>query len=158
MGKYTRMVNMRGYFAIGIEHGKTEANIGTLWRSAYLFGAAYIFTIGRRYKKQCSDTQKTWRHIPLFHYETFDEFYSNIPCSCKLIGIEMDDRAIPIKQYEHPQRAIYLLGAEDHGLTSEAMKKCHDIIVLPGEFSMNVSTAGSIVMFDRQNKTADVSA
>ena len=29
---------MRGYFGIGIENGKTVANIGTLWRSAHNLG------------------------------------------------------------------------------------------------------------------------
>jgi len=28
------------YFGIGIYQGKTESNVGTLWRSAYQLGAA----------------------------------------------------------------------------------------------------------------------
>jgi hypothetical protein len=35
---------VRGYFGIGIYHGKTEENIGTLWRSAYAYGADFVFT------------------------------------------------------------------------------------------------------------------
>ena len=59
----------RGYFAIGIYESKTETNIGTLWRSAYNFGADFIFTIGKRYKKEPSDTTKSERHIPLYGYD-----------------------------------------------------------------------------------------
>lgn len=40
----------RGFFGIGIERSKTEHNVGTLWRTADLLGAAFIFTVGRRYK------------------------------------------------------------------------------------------------------------
>ena len=35
-------MNKRGYFGIGIFHGKTETNIGTLWRSAAILGADNI--------------------------------------------------------------------------------------------------------------------
>ena len=143
---------MRGYFAIGIENTKTEVNIGTLWRSAYIFGAAFIFTINKKYEEQCSDTIKSWRHIPLYHYESFEEFYKVLPYDCRLIGIELIPEAIPIKNYIHPQRAIYLLGAEDNGLSKTAINMCHQVVVLPGKHSMNVSVAGSVVMFDRVNK------
>ena len=40
-----------GFFGIGIENAKNEYNIGTLWRSAYLMGASFIFTVNTRYKK-----------------------------------------------------------------------------------------------------------
>lgn len=142
----------RGFFAIGIYHTKTEVNVGTLWRSASIFGATFIFTIGKRYKKQSSDTMKSWKHIPLFHYETFEEFYRSLPHDCRLTGIELDNRAIDLKNYSHPERCVYLLGAEDHGLNELTIQKCHDLIKLPGEFSMNVSVAGSIVMYDRITK------
>jgi tRNA G18 (ribose-2'-O)-methylase SpoU len=142
----------RGYFGIGIEHTKTEQNVGTLWRSAQLMGASFIFTIGRRYKKQASDTSKTWRTVPLYNYDTFNQFYSSMPHDCMLIGVELDERAHPIKTFVHPERCIYLLGAEDNGLTKQAITACHSLIVLPGDHSMNVSVAGSIVMYDRITK------
>ncbi len=140
---------MRGYFAIGVFHGKSEVNIGTLWRSAHQLGAAYIFTVGRRYKKQPPDTLKSWRHIPLFNYANMDELMSNIPHDCKLVGIEMG--GVPAQEYKHPERAIYLLGAEDHGLSNEAMNRCHDLVSLSAvnTESYNVAVAGSVVMYSR---------
>lgn len=143
---------MKNYFAIGIEHTKTAYNIGTLWRSAYSLGASHIFTIGCRYEKQSSDTTKSWRHIPLFHHKTFQDFYATIPYDCQLIGVEITNSAIEIKNFYHPHRAIYLLGAEDHGLTKEALSKCHKIVKLPGKHCLNVAVAGSIVIFDRIQK------
>jgi tRNA G18 (ribose-2'-O)-methylase SpoU len=144
----------RGYFAIGIEHTKSVVNVGTLFRSAYSMGAAYIFTIGRRYKQQASDTTKTWRHIPLLHYHTFGDFYKQLPHDCRLVGVEILPEARPLPGYTHPERCVYLLGAEDHGLSKEAVTRCHDLVVLPGERCLNVSVAGSIVMYDRHAKGA----
>jgi tRNA G18 (ribose-2'-O)-methylase SpoU len=143
-----------GYFGIGIENTKDYQNIGTLYRSAFIMGASFIFTIGKRYQKQCSDTVKAWRNIPLYAYETFDEFYNAMPYDCRLIGVELDERSKPIAKFSHPKRCIYLLGAEDVGLSKEALSKCHELVQLPGDYCLNVSVAGSIVMYDRQAKQA----
>lgn len=147
------MKNTRGYFGIGIENGKTKSNIGTLWRSAYSLGASFIFVIGNRYKAQASDTVKAIRHIPMYHYDTFDEFYNTMPKGCKLIGVDNLDGARLLKDYGHPERAIYLLGAEDSGLSKKALEKCHSLVQFESKYCLNVSVAGSIVMYDRQIKS-----
>lgn len=106
----------RGYWGIGVYNIKTETNLGILWRSAYNFGASFIFTIGKRYKKQPSDTTKAYKHIPLYEYPTFEDFYKHIPKHCSLVCVEQTDNAKSLKDFKHPERAIYLLGAEDYGL------------------------------------------
>jgi tRNA G18 (ribose-2'-O)-methylase SpoU len=140
---------MRGYFGIGIWRTKNELNIGTLWRSAYLLGASFIFTVGRRYKRQSSDTVNAWRHIPLWHFEDVDSLVKHLPHACPLVGIELDPRSEPLTSYEHPPRACYLLGAEDHGLSPEVRTRCHTLVQLPGTLSMNVAAAGTVVLYDR---------
>lgn len=141
-----------GYCGIGILQHKRGHNLGTLWRSAYILGASYIFTIGKNYKKQTSDVLKTWARIPLFHYDNFEDFKSKIPYDCQLIGVELDERSIPLKSFQHPKRAVYLLGAEDNGLPPEVRGACHHLIQLPGSYSLNVAVTGSIVLNDRVEK------
>lgn len=143
---------MRGYFEIGIYHSKTAHNVGTLWRSAYQMGAAGIFTIGHRFPKQASDTVKAFKHIPWRQFETFEQFLTSMPYSCPLVGIEMGGKSLP--GVTHPESAIYLLGAEDHGLPPEIMSKCNRLISLPAcrTESYNVAVAGSLVMYDRNVK------
>lgn len=140
------------YFGIGIFNPKTEENVGSLWRTAFILGASFIFIIDAKYKKKSSDVLKVWSKIPLFQFESVDAFLQTVPYSCKIVGVEMDEKSTPIKEYKHPERAIYLLGSEDKGLTNELKNKCQDLIILPGENSMNVAAAGSIVIFDRINK------
>lgn len=144
----------RGYFGIGIYHGKTEENIGTLWRSASILGADFIFTIGRRYKHQSSDTMKTPRHIPLYNYASYDDFFAHVPYNCPVVAVELADNSIPLENYVHPERCIYLLGAEDHGLPDGILNRCRETVQLIGDYCMNVATAGSIVMYDRAIKEA----
>ena len=140
---------MRGYFGIGIVKCKTSENYGTLFRTANIFNASFLFMVASRFKKQCSDTMRSERHIPLTEYNTLKDLKDKLPYGCKLVGIELDDKAIEIQNYNHPIRACYVLGAEDYGLSKEEMSLCHEIIKIPGDHSLNVAVAGSIVIYDR---------
>jgi tRNA G18 (ribose-2'-O)-methylase SpoU len=77
------------YFEVGVYNARNQINIGTLWRSAYQLGAAGIFTIGRPYSHQTSDTSHAMQQIPMRHYLTFDDFLVARPVGAALVGIEM---------------------------------------------------------------------
>jgi tRNA G18 (ribose-2'-O)-methylase SpoU len=139
---------VRGYCGIGVVNGKSAVNIGTLWRSATILGADFIFTVGRRYERQRSDTYKTWRHIPLWTFADFRDLRRHVPYDCQLVAVETIGETY-LADFTHPERAVYLLGAEDHGLTREALAACPRVVRLPGPRSLNVATAGSIVLYDR---------
>lgn len=144
------------FFAIGIYKPKTAENIGSLWRTAYILGAQYIFLIDKRYTRQATDVLNVWSRIPLFQFKNFDEFYNAIPYNSRLVGVEMDDKAVDLKDYEHPRRGIYVLGAEDGGLPKEYRDRCHSLVKLPGNFSLNVAVTGSVVLYDRISKTGEL--
>jgi tRNA G18 (ribose-2'-O)-methylase SpoU len=145
----------RGYFGIGVFHPKTDINIGTLLRSAHAFGAAFVFTVGRRYKKQSSDVWHSSKHIPLYHYARIEQLKKYLPHGCPLVGVELDDVACPLGSYSHPERACYLLGAEDHGLPSAVRAECHGLVAIEGAaMCLNVASAGSIVLWDRTHRRA----
>jgi tRNA G18 (ribose-2'-O)-methylase SpoU len=141
--------NKMSYFDIGVYHTKCELNIGTLWRSAYQLGASGIFTIGKRYKKQATDTHKTMRHIPLRHFITIEDFLSHRPINATLIGVEIGGENL--SGFNHPKQALYLLGAEDNGLPQDILYRCNSVISIEsvGRQSYNVAVAGSIIMYDR---------
>jgi tRNA G18 (ribose-2'-O)-methylase SpoU len=147
------LTDQRGYFGIGIVHGKTESNVGTLWRSAFQLGASFIYTVGRRYPRQASDTVAADRHIPLHEHTTFDEL--DIPHGCQIVAIEQGGR--DLRTFVHPERAIYVLGAEDHGIQKDILARAHHVVSLPSvrENSYNVAMAGTIVMYDRFCKSTD---
>ena len=121
-----------------------------IWRSAQNLGASFIFTIVNRYAKQACDTHNAVKSLPYFHYETFDDFYHHLPKGAMLVGVEMTKVAIELESFEHPRRCVYLLGAEDHGLSKQAIEKSHHLVKFKSQLSLNVSVAGSIVMYDRQ--------
>lgn len=143
----------RGYYGIGIYHPKTTENVGTLWRSAHNFGADFIFTIGRRYKRQASDTTKAERHVPLYEYLSLEDLKEHLPRGANIVFIEQTLGAKSIKETHHPETAVYVLGAEDEGVPEEMMRGYQKIFI-DTPMCLNVAVAGSIVMFDRINKAA----
>ena len=148
MNKSNKAERVRGYFGIGIYRPKSTDNMGTLWRSAYLFGADFIFTIGHRYKHQPTDTLKATRHVPLFNYEDWDTFKKTQPENASIVIVEQGGK--PLQEFKHPQGAIYVLGAEDEGVP-EKYQKGHSVIEIEsnGISSLNVATAGTIILYDR---------
>jgi tRNA G18 (ribose-2'-O)-methylase SpoU len=142
----------RGYCGIGILNIKSEVNYGTLFRSAYCFGVDFIFLIGKRFKKQSSDTNKSYRHLPLFEYQCFDDFYNHLPYDSQLISVEICDKARMIGNFIHPQRAVYLLGQEDGSLPDNVIEQSKYVIQISTSYCLNVAVAGSIVLYDRFNK------
>jgi tRNA(Leu) C34 or U34 (ribose-2'-O)-methylase TrmL len=143
----------RGYWGIGVYHPKKEHNFGTILRNAYAFGASFVYTIGPRFRLQAADTARAWRHVPVFRYETVDDLLNHLPYSCCLVGIELVEEAIYLPRFSHPERACYLLGAEDYGLPREVIARCDHAIRIPGAaYCLNLATAAAIIMYDRVSK------
>ncbi len=150
------MTGDKGFFAIGVWHPKHETNVGGLLRSAGLFGTALVFTVGRRYRRQASDTLNLPARVPLIHFADVDDLVEHLPHSCRLTGVELDPRAVPLSRYVHPERVAYLLGAEDHGLPESVLVRCHELVQIetPSPWSMNVASAGTVIAYHRHMQAA----
>ena len=144
----------RGYFGVACYRPKTTDNIGTLWRSAHIFGASFLAVIGGRYHKQPSDTTAATRHVPLLSFDDFAGFRSAMPTEALLIAVELVPNARPLTRYTHAERAVYLLGPEDGSLPNDVVMACDSRIIIPGSFCLNLAVAGSIVLYDRVAKSA----
>lgn len=148
----------KGYCGIGIYNPRYYCNVGTLWRSAAIFGADFIFTVGEgRYKAEKADVTNAHHHIPLFTFKSIEQLKDVLHPNCDIVIVELVNKAVMLSEFVHPDRAIYLLGSEDEGLpphiiaTSSNSKR----IKLPGKISLNVATAGSIVLYDRVVKRGE---
>jgi tRNA G18 (ribose-2'-O)-methylase SpoU len=66
------------------------------------------------------------------------------------VGIQYSQpKAKPLPGTVHPERAVYLVRAENHGSSREALDRCHHFIMFPGgqlDQSLIVSVAGNIIM------------
>src|SRR5215813_9332995 len=141
---------MRGYFGIGIEGVSKPMNLGSLLRTAHAFEASFLFTIGgsvSRRQIENADTSSAMANLPLHEYPDLASF--QLPCGCRLIGIELLPDAIDMPSFRHPPQAAYVLGAERTSLSPELQARCDFIVRIPTRFCVNLAVAGAIVMYDR---------
>jgi tRNA G18 (ribose-2'-O)-methylase SpoU len=140
---------MRGYFGIGVERFSKPANAGNLFRTAHAFGAGFLFTIASDINPGNipSDTSESWREVPFYSFAS--PAAMELPQGCSLVGVELSDEALELPSFRHPRSAAYVLGAERYSLSPELVERCHHVVRIPTRFSLNVATAGAIVMYDR---------
>ncbi len=142
----------RGFFEIGVYRPKRECNVGTLLRTAYQLGAAGVFVIGARFRRQPGDTCKSDLHIPLREFATFEDFVAARPHGSTLVAVESPEYGGKwLNGFSHPMRTQYLLGSEDSGLPVEIVKQCAAVVSIESlrQPSYNVAVAGALVMYHR---------
>ncbi len=146
---------MRGYFAIGIERASKPGNVGNLIRTAHAFGAAFVFVLRsglrgdavREIARARADTAKTAAAIPFYEYDRLADLV--LPRGCRLVAVEITEEATELPVFHHPLNAAYILGGERLSLSPETLERADHVIKIPTRFSLNVATAGAIVMYDR---------
>lgn len=155
MGDRDMSDRSRGYFGIGVERPSKPMNLGNLYRTAHGFGASFVFTLDAHARVRTaenglaagSDTSKAAESLPLFHYDSLAAL--NLPEGCTLVGVELTEDAVALPSFPHPPCAAYVLGAEIYGLSPQTLARCRHVIKIPTKFSLNLATAGAIVMYDR---------
>ena len=68
------------------------------------------------------------------------------------IAIELREGAQMLHNFEHPENAVYVFGPEDGSVNSELLRQCHHLLVIPVEHCLNLATAASTVLWDRQRQ------
>ena len=144
------MNKTRGYFGIGAEGISKSANMGALMRTAHAFGAGFCFTVGSGWdarEGRRADTSDTPTAVPLWRFANVDEM--TLPQGCALVGIELLEDAVDLPSFRHPLNAAYVLGPERSGLSPALLARCKHVIRIPTRFSLNLSVAGALVLYDR---------
>ena len=72
-----------GYFGVGVVNTKNQANVGTLWRSAYQLGAQFVFTVGTRYRHAPTDTVRATQRLPLFEVREHSSLHPPVVHRCE---------------------------------------------------------------------------
>ena len=140
-----------GFFGVGVYKPRHHANVGALWRTAATYDAAFLAVVEGRYAPRASDTADAPARIPLLTFADVDDLVAHLPHGCRLVGVEIDERAVPLDGFRHPRAALYLLGEESKGLEPEVLARCDETVMIPSPrpWSINVAVAGSIVVADR---------
>ena len=139
-------------FCIGVENLKNGINLGAILRGAHNFGASMVFTVGRPYVRQASDTLKSYKHIPLLRFLSWEDYKESAPFAWIPVGVEITETAEGLPDFVHPKQAVYLLGPEDGSISNAALSMCKHIVRIPSRRCLNVAQAAVVVMYDRVAK------
>lgn len=144
---------MRGYCCIGLDNPKNPINVGGVLRAAGCYEAAMVAISGFRATRHLgripTDTQKTYRAIPLLRVNHLDEA---LPFDCVPVAVDLVNGAIPLPEYQHPERAFYVFGAEDATLGHRVLDWCAHRIMVPTVHCMNLAATVNVVLYDRMLK------
>ena len=127
-----------------------SAHVGALLRTAHAFGAAFCFTLGAGFDARAgrsADTSDTGAHVPLWRYPSLADM--TLPEGCVLVGVELSAEACDLPSFRHPLNAAYVLGPERSSLSPALLARCRHVVRIPTRFSLNLSVAGAIVLYDR---------
>ena len=141
------MTEQGGYVGVGIYNGKRTHNFGALVRTARVFGADFVFSVGHRNPSEASSVRAELT-LPIFHFDTLELCIASIPANAQLVCVELAAGAQDIRTYVHPSRAVYLVGPEDGALPASIMRQ-RDTVILPGAYPLNVAMAATVVLYDR---------
>lgn len=144
-------------FSLIIVNPKHCNNVGQMMRTAELFGVENIVIVNpeRVGKKSyyTGDTSKT----PTVNKMFADSLGEGISLCKKtyrddaeVVAVELTENAYPLNTFSHADNSIYVMGAEDVGLSQEQINLCDKAVVIPiGQWSHNVAQAATMVMYDR---------
>ena len=145
---------MRGYCAIGLDNPKSRENVGGVLRASAVFGAALVVLAGerparaKRHMKAPTDPMKAWRHIPTVLVE---DVFDAAPFDCVPVAVDLVEGARELPTFTHPERALYIFGAEDATLGARILDRCTHKVVIPTVAGrcLNLAAAVNVVLYDR---------
>lgn len=146
---------------------RSTHNIGSIFRTCEGFGVSKIILSGYSpYPKLSNDTrlphqiEKLTNQIhktalgaeAMVPFEYHEVLNLNLlkEQGFSIVGLEQDERSIPINDYSALNKIALLIGEEVHGLTDDLRDQCNDLIEIPMhglKESFNVSVATGIALY-----------
>ena len=140
----------RGFAVIGLDRPKCPANVGGVMRAAGCYGAAMVAIAGRRFSRAPTDVLKQWRRTPLIFTE---DLRLVVPYACVPVAVDLIPGAASLAEYQHPEQAYYIFGAEDGTLGHRVTSWCRDVVYVPMVAGcMNLAATVNVVLYDRMAK------
>lgn len=137
---------------IGLTNPKSPTNVGMVMRAAGCFQADSVLYTGERFNRAApfnTDTQDASSKIPLTWVESLS---SSVPDDTHIVCIELVEGAVPLKEYRHSNKALYIFGPEDGSIKQRVIDEADSVVFIPTIGSLNLAAAVNVVLYDRQAK------
>jgi tRNA(Leu) C34 or U34 (ribose-2'-O)-methylase TrmL len=78
-----------------------------------------------------------------------DDLSALVPYGSVPVAVDLVDDAIPLPEFQHPERAFYVFGPEDGTLGQSILKWCSHRVMVPTRTCMNLAATVNVVLYDR---------
>ncbi len=139
-------------------------NIGSIFRLADAVGAKKIYLCRGSETPPNTRIQKasvgTWQWVEWEYFEKTTDAIENLKkenTNIKIIGVELDDKAIDYTKADYSLPVALVVGHESDGISKEVLTMCDEIVELPQlgiNKSLNVMVSLGIVLYEVLEKNS----
>jgi tRNA(Leu) C34 or U34 (ribose-2'-O)-methylase TrmL len=135
---------------------KYPHNVGGVVRAASCFGMKQVWFTGHRVPMVADgvvqripreERMKGYADIDLINYDMPLRILAGTP-----VAVEVRENSEDLTTFEHPEDAVYVFGPEDGSLERGILNRCHRFVVIPSAHCLNLTSAVSIILYDRTAK------
>jgi tRNA G18 (ribose-2'-O)-methylase SpoU len=146
---------------------RSTHNVGSIFRTCEGFGVSRIILSGYspypvitndarlphirdKLTNQIHKTALGAEKLVPFVYQSEPNLEELKSAGYRLVALEQNQKSIPLSEYETPEKIALLLGEEVHGIDSDLLAKCDDILEIAmkgAKESFNVSVAAGIALY-----------
>lgn len=138
---------------IGLTDPKSPTNVGAVMRAAGCYQADEVRYTGVRYARAAkfhTDTKDALKNIPL---NAIDSLIHDIPSDLRIVCVDLVEGAIPLPEFEHPEKALYIFGPEDGTIAQEVINVADAVVYVPTIGCMNLAASVNVLLYDRLAKS-----
>jgi tRNA(Leu) C34 or U34 (ribose-2'-O)-methylase TrmL len=143
----------RGFSIVALHNPKSGENVGGALRAAAVYGSAGVIVDGPRRNvliQHPTNTMKAHLHLPVTWIE---DLFDAIPHGAVPVAVEIAQNAKSLIEFKHPERAVYIFGAEDATLGVQTLARCVHSVYIPTKRCMNLAATVNVVLYDRLAKS-----
>jgi TrmH family RNA methyltransferase len=142
-----------GHHVAYLDGVNDPGNLGTILRSAAAFGIDLVL-LGKECASRYNPKTVAASQGALFNVKTRLALDGDLDAlkdrGYRFVGTLLDQAAIPLKEFDYPEKFVMFFGSEGHGLRPELIARLDDKVIIPMALmeSLNVAMAAAIVFYD----------
>ena len=121
-------------------------------RAAGCYQAEQVLYTGERFDKATKYQTDTKNRLETTPLKRVDNFLDELSSDTKLVCFELVEGAMPLTEFTHPEKALYVFGPEDGSLNQAIIDSADHIVYVPTVGCMNLAASVNVVLYDRQSK------
>jgi tRNA(Leu) C34 or U34 (ribose-2'-O)-methylase TrmL len=153
---------MNARSAVLLINPKFPHNVGNALRAAACLDANALYWTGKRVpapetwpkgaRLPREERIKAYKRVHVEYIEEGERAFEHVSAQGGFltpIAVEVRSAAEDLRDFEHPQGALYVFGPEDSSLGRAELVECHRFVRIPSHGCLNLAAAVNIVLYDR---------